>query len=523
MVLPYIGTSSALLAKNKFSEEMYDAHPMDFDRPAPTGYPSPDSRHRLIYESANLYIEETYFWLLEQLSIDWAYTQVYKICDIFAASEQSSFFAVSEQRLGLQQDKASAYLKGISEMVKALFQIVREIRIIEERLFYYEDSFSRKTPNEAKSSEITLKGIWTDQVEGGVKNASSVFGLSQTVGFTVLPDLFFRVEIDDAEMNSFINKKKDDGSLEFIGDWANFDKASREMPEKIDKKIGDKDFQFNEKIREILKRKLVQYYTWKHRTYKELVIRRRFTIKYLRQHYDTIKLYMGWVKPYLRHIKRLQLASKQGISAETSPELLAGFEGSLVEVEVLLHRYSFTERESSRQNYFPCILLHFVYRTRPQEAYVGEGYSRGPAHIGRVDITWRGYVWSQDTIKKYLAMREEEDLELLSGVNTSIQDAMDALGDDLKKYLEEANEKFPRVEKKPDKPKLPTVGEPFSALVDGLKEMFGMFVKLPDFKQKKGFDEMQLSDEWGAQRAWMRLSLYQSYKNFKKKHGLTAW
>ncbi len=67
-----------------------------------TGYPAPIYRHRLIFESTNQFVEGHYFWILDQLKHDWFFTDFLKITDIFAASEQSAFFGVSEQRLGLQ-------------------------------------------------------------------------------------------------------------------------------------------------------------------------------------------------------------------------------------------------------------------------------------------------------------------------------------------------------------------------------------------------------------------------------------
>src|SRR3989338_8533198 len=162
-----------------------------------TGYPNPEFRYRLVVEAIHAYIEEAYYWTIDELEMGWSFNKFIKITDIHAASEQSAFFGVSEQRLGLQQDKVSGYLRGISEMQKALFQIVRELRVIDERIGYYKHTFNRKSEEDTVGSDITLKGVWVDQVEGGTKNAASVYGLAQTVGFSVLPDLFFRIRVND--------------------------------------------------------------------------------------------------------------------------------------------------------------------------------------------------------------------------------------------------------------------------------------------------------------------------------------
>lgn len=479
-----------------------------------TGYPAPIHRYRIVVEAVHAYIEEAYFWTLDELEMGWSFNKFDKLTDIHAASEQSAFFGVSEQRLGLQQDKASQYLKGISEMLKALFQIVRELRIIDERLGYYRHTFGRKeTENDAEAigSDITLKGVWVDQVEGGTKNAASVYGLAQTVGFSVLPDLFFRIRASDRGADKVKPEEYDSFVQRVIEDVSN----------KIDKMEG-----FNEKVKEVVKRKLTQFYMWKMRTYKELDARRNFTIKYLRQHYDTIKLYMGWVKPYLRNIMKLQMAEKL-LRGERARELVTAFEGSLIEVEVL----SYKRREGRK--FHPVVLVNIFYRTSPSLVYMQEGYQRGPAHTGKFDMTLRGYVWSDEQIENYKRMKEEEDMHMLSMVDESIKASMDALGDELKNYLKEAKEKFPeddqprKEERKPSQNPL----EPFLGVLGGLKEIVTAFggIKGPDNKPnlKKrltgGKSDVELVLEQEEARTDLKRSIYQTYKNYKKLHGMVTW
>ncbi len=46
-------------------------------------------------------------------------------------------FGSNAQRLSIQQDRASQYLVQIGQLVKQLFPLVRELRIIDERLEMY--------------------------------------------------------------------------------------------------------------------------------------------------------------------------------------------------------------------------------------------------------------------------------------------------------------------------------------------------------------------------------------------------
>ena len=58
-------------------------------------------------------------------------------------------------------------------------------------------------------------------------------------------------------------------------------------------------------------------------------------------------------------------------------------------------------------------------------------------------LTIRAYSWTSQQIENYIKYRNEEELELMKEINSSINEAMDALGDDLKKYLQSAGEIFP--------------------------------------------------------------------------------
>ncbi len=533
---------SDLLKKYGFEEEVQELELNVFGK---TGFPSPVLRHRLIFEAADAYVEESYFWIKDHLRHDWGFTHFDKITDVFAASEQSAFFGVSEQRLGMQQDKAAQYLRGISEMLKALFQIVRELRVIDERVSYYENTFERKEVEyEAAGSEITLKGIWIDMVEGGVKNASSVYGLAQTVGFSILPDLFFRVRVDDRGLHQ-------------IEDYDSQDKRMNAVILEVDSRV-ERLPGFNEKVKEVLKRKLTQYYTWKLRTYRELKTRKQFTLKYLRQHYDTIKLYIGWVKPYLRNIKRLRLDE----SRLQSSDIISAFEGATVEIEIMCRKMARYDENApgyvlGYHKYFPVIIIHFVYRTAPAMKYTAEGYQRGPAHTGKFEFNIKSYAWDENQMENYRRMREEEDLELLGSIDESIKAAMDSLGDELKNYLLLGGEEVYEVEKKfltqkdiaemrkltpaqriarikelkeksskKDKPHEPTVLEPFQNVALGFKDTLGLFVKFPSFGGGgggHGEDPVEIANEKSTIERWLRTATYQTYKNYKKSHGFIQW
>ncbi|MBI2139427.1 hypothetical protein HYU14_00770 [Candidatus Woesearchaeota archaeon] len=377
-----------------------------------TTYPKPLAKYRIQVEGYNLSIEEPYFWMLNYLRWFHSFTHIDKITDIFSASEHSAFFGASQQRLGIQQDRISQYLATIGKMVRELFQLVREMRILDERMGYYHDSYTDSVS--AESAEITLKGIWVDLVEQGAKNPASVYGMAREVQFTTLPDLFFATH----------PKKQEDVDIT------------------VDRDRSD----FNRKVREVLKRKLRSYLAWKETTFEELKNRRVFTLKYLRQHFEIIRMYMGWVKPYLKTVLRMSMDQDK----LESPDLISAFETSMIEVEILARKAAKEKvtLHGEEVQVWQVIVPHFYFRTRPEMSYVQEGYQKGPLHVGRVEITLRCYAWTDKEIELYKEMRKQEDIYLMGFVDESVRAAMDALGDELMRYLQEAGEDMPALKER---------------------------------------------------------------------------
>jgi hypothetical protein len=493
-----------------FDQEKFEKYQ---HRYVPTEFPYPARRFRIMMDDQNHNIEDTYYWFLKYLNEYWGYEEMIKVIDANTSSVSSSTFGNLQSRLSAQQNMASQYLKGISEMIKGLFQIVREIRVIDERLQYYYDSDGDKkgNSNNALSSEIVLKGLWVDQVEGGAKNPGSVYGLSQTIGFTILPDLFFRVRI----------KNKDN------------------LEEEVD------SLKFNEKVKEVLKRKLRQYYEWKWRTKKELETRRDFEIKYMKQHYDTIKLYMTWVKPYLRNIRRLQLYEKNVSNAN----LIQAFESQIIELETLFVRNDFG-KGGSPGSVASVISLHMFYRVKPELSFHAYEYqNKGPIHSGKADITIRAYAWSKEEIENYKKYREDDELDLMTSIDKSIESAMDALGDDLKKYLKEAdpNLVFPGDEPKKPSSKITASGnvqgsipdflDPFVSIFKGFGDIAKGFVgsskpkaekpaKAPKKTKEKKKDESYYYKDWKSKQRPTEYSVeacFKTYNYFKMHSDCLFW
>ena len=444
-----------------------------------TDFPATKFRHRFARESSKLSMEESYFWIMSQLKQAHSFHHFIKVKDLFAASEQSSMFGNAQQRLAAQQDKASQFLAVIGKMVKELFQLVRELRILDERIKLYEDSNKGDV-----SAEVTLKGIWIDLVEGGSKNPASVYGMARDVGFATLPDLFFDITVKSSD--------------------------------EVDKRVEATDF--NKKVKEVLKRKLKTYILWRENTYKEIFTKRKFTLRYMRQHYDAIRMYMEWVKPYLGQIKKMMMDTDRLNDAS----LVSAFEGSLIDVEFIA-----VKKDPNYGNFRPCVVATFNYRTTPSLNYHAEAYQRGPIHVGRVECTLRGYAWTDEQIEAYRRYREEEAFEVLTSIDSSLKEAMDALGDSMKDYLREAGEKMEE-EEKPKEKKIrgESALSPFLSIFEGFGEILSAFtggigsVKGGGKSKEDAFKEETQKEEAIKD---VQSKLAKTYENYKRAHSMLMW
>ncbi|HDP73467.1 MAG TPA: hypothetical protein ENN46_00715 [Candidatus Woesearchaeota archaeon] len=479
----------------KFIEEEFKkegAHIVEVERGvfSKSNYPSTSRFQRLAFQSYNLPMEEPYYFLVKLLKTDFSFDKMIKIIDSFAASESSSFFGSNAQRLGIQQDKASQFMATVGKMVKELFQILRELRILDERLSLYDKSYGGE-----ETSEVTLKGTWIDLVEGGAKNPASVWGMANELGFSLLPDLFFSVNLKNAdEVEGEIKRLKEKGD-------------------------------FSTQLVNVLARKLKAYYAWKDHTFKELKTRRKFTIKYLKQYYDAINLYISWIKPYLDNIRGLHMNNK----LKGHVEVVSGFESSMMEME-------FLATKSNAKTFKPIIIVNFSYRTRPNMNFSNE-YNRGPTHVGRAEFTMRGYVWNDEQIEKFLKVRRKEQLEMVGSYDASVKEVLESLGDDLSKYLaefeEEKNKDNKKDEERKEKPKGKGMFEPILSVFSGMKEIFGPLFPETDkpihkslidtFTQKETMEKFQNENEIKKAFGTVDVAICKSYEVFKKAHGMLAW
>ncbi len=479
--------SSELLKEFGFKEEFREIISDQFGL---TGFPQSKKKYKLTLELYDLSLEEPYFWVLGNLKD--AFPIIEKLEDSFAAAENSAFFGVTQQRLGAQQDKITQIIVGVGKLVKELFQIVRELRIIKERLTYYKEAdqeSEKQIDKRGKSAEITLKGLFVDLVQGGGKSPASVYGMARELEFITLPDLFF-------------------------------DAPPFRNTDELESHVKGLEKDFNKNVLRVLIRHLRQFMEWKKRTSQEHKNREVFQLKYLQQHYEVIQMYLTWLKPYLRNVNKLSMKEKNMLSVD----LISAFEGSMLDIEILAAKESgkITVGKEVVEKGYDCVLTTFNYRTRPEMKVVQEGYQRGPVHVGKMEMHMRVYRWTDDDIKRYKKLKEKETMLLMGSISSSLQEAMESLGDELIKYLDEAKGVKKEEETETKKPVKKSFMEMFLGDFYTPQSRKPVAMKKPqsNFERKKiaAMEEFRKgSPGYGL------LLCFNIYKTFKKAHRMVMW
>jgi hypothetical protein len=408
-----------------------------------------ENRFRLVIDDMGG-IERYYFYFQKMYqkipgtTFGFPAVKMYKLKDVFDASVSSSFHGNIGSKISAVQQQVSTYLSQIGQLTKTLLPMVREIRMMDERLELYRESFN-KSANDAtaRQNEIALKSTWVEVVEQGMQNPNSVYSMATKLGFVTLPDLFFSIN------------------------------PHGETPEEQMKKLNkyldsmEKQHSFNLKVRQALGKKLTQYYTWKLKTWNEMQHTYKFRIKNLKQHYNVIRLYSSWLKPYLTTLKALRM--KGDIK---SADLVNAFETSKLELELLI---VLNEKDAkfkgNKMKWHGCLLVRFNLVTRPELTYT-QGGQKQPSHAGQIEINIEPYVASEKDIEWYEKYCDRDTLKTATGQDIdfgeSVEDMLQSVGEDVERYLKEAE--FGKEEKK-DESSSKQVGllDPFSNLFGSLK------------------------------------------------------
>jgi len=443
-------------------------------------YKDPVQEHKLVYDSAAEGLEPVYFFILDRMN-EFFPGGVEKFVDNFTSSPGSGHFSELMAKGTKMQEESMKALGMVNNLIKAIINLIYDLRNFETRLASYEKARSEDT-KEAYSGLLALKQIWMDNVD--IKRGrGSINAMAQDLEFVTLRDGFMVAE-----------------------------------------NIGQIDeMDLNDRVKNVLKPRLQEFFEWKDKSEKELQKRYDMEKAYLKSEVESLKLYTRWAKPYLLAAAKLE-QKQPGRKAE----VVTAFN------IILLNLVLFGEKAGDpeklvlsgdlpkpfkkikwKRKYHQCVLVEFFFRGIPH-AIGGGRYSFG----GRTEVVFRSYVLRDEEIEKLNEKLSENDIgDALRLVEGLTEESLKKLQEDINYFLEEKAEE----EKAKEEGEKGT--NPFFALVgigkkkEKKEEKSEKEVKKGEAIVKDDFYEKELRKILEKEAKKSCFSLFDIYK---KAHGMAS-
>ncbi len=433
----------------------------------------PTAEYKLTYDSLGEGLEPIYFWILDFLrdrDPSGLGLEVFKGQEEFEASVASGYFSELGTKGTQMQAKAMEYLGAINQVIKSILNLIYDLKEFETRVEQYNKLHSTSVLDR-KGASNALKGTWMDQVDVK-KGKGSINLLAQDLGFVTIRDAFFYVD--------------DVGGIERLD--------------------------LNERVKNILHRKMSEYKSWLEMSEKE--IKKRYNIEkaYLKSQYATLKLYAGWLKPYLMAAQKLKMKEFN------TPTIVNAFSNMELRLSILGQKeIKPTDLHQSYKNikldkkYYAVVEVVMDFRGLPSAMTV-QG-ARQYVHGGRADLQFKAYAVDEVEMNVLRSKELYEDLDL---INDYVDSSLKELQSELDKYINPQ----PEAEKKHVKKKWEN---PLKGTIDGLKEITKPLTDpLQDAWKKQAPGEMVKKDvmKHGSDRASRLCFLV--YNMYKRAHGMLA-
>ena len=375
----------------------------------------PISEHTLLYDSSSEQLEPIYFFILDLMNGFGVKSE--KIVDNFTSSPGSGHFSEMGQKVTVMQQQATKVLGDVNTVLRSVLNILYDLRDFRTRLGHY-DSLKSDNKDTQIAARLSLKQIWMDRVDINKGNASiKAMALGQG-GFQTLLDAF--LVIDNESL------KGSDG----------------------------KEIDLNERIKRILKPRIMEFNHWVTESEREL--RKRFEIEktYLKSQVNSLKIYSRWAKPYLKAAQELEMKA----GGERNPEIVKAFNTTILELTLLgtqgvkldngIKEGSIPKSAPKSKNlrdFFNCFVIEFTFRSIPQKVSQRGDYVFG----GRTEVKFSSFVLNKeelDIVQKEIDKSDVADvMNLVEGMTTQ---SLEQLQEDIDEFLEEPEPEEKEVKKK---------------------------------------------------------------------------
>jgi len=449
----------------------------------------PVSSHELGFDSQQNQLEPSYYWLLDWIGErGWKWE---KLVDNFMASPGSGQFSEMNMKATKMQEEGMKILGGMNQVIKSVLNLVYDLKEFELRLAHYDDANS-KDPKKKEEGMLALKQIWLDNVDLKKGRGAIHQMATMEMGFSTLREAFMMANsVDDLKK---MNKDEEGGLI-------------------------------NDQVMRILIPRISEFLKWTE--YSERELRKRFSIEknYLKSQVETIKLYSGWMKPYLIAAEKLR---QKGFESDAA--LVNSFSTSMFQLELFAEKKaSFEggphEDRPIKRNYNSVLVIDFEFRGHVSQRVTQKGdYGFGMG--GKIIMKFKSYSLNDEEVRAAKKMLEDADRD--SALNFSADVASDALKDlkeDLDYFLMSDDEKSKvELEKTRDEEKKQDIN-PFTALF-GLgkkkpkkpKKGEVVFVEAKDIKRDNFLEKMLRGNAAQTASSW----LYLAYDIYKKAHRMAS-
>lgn len=357
--------------------------------------------HKLTYDSPSETLEPIYFWTVDKMNEVFK-GDVQKYVDNFVSSPGSGHFAEFFGYMGKAskyQEESMKILGMVNNVIKAMINLVYDLKNFEVRLQQYQDANS-KDSKIAEAGLLGLKQLWMDNVD--IKRGrGSINAMSYELEFATLRDAFMVAR----------------------------------SPEDVDK------MDLNDRVKRVLKPRLLEFYEWRKSSEAELKKRYELEKTYLKSEVNALKLYTRWAKPYLK--ASAQLEPKE---VGRKPEVVSAFNTIVLELVLLGKKPVDVEglikerkigahfkKINFKRKYYSCVVVDIYFRGIPQKIDQRGGYTFG----GRTELVFKGYALNDDELKLLDKKFDESDfsdaLKLVEGLT---EESLKQIQEDLKKYIE---------------------------------------------------------------------------------------
>ncbi|HIP66556.1 MAG TPA: hypothetical protein EYH09_00295 [Candidatus Nanopusillus sp.] len=354
---------------------------------------------KLIYDQSQFRLETFYFWLVDFLR-DGLKLNVEKVSDAFGASAGSFFLGNLGQRMTALLNQGKSLGETINAIARTIISILNEYKLVETRVRLYDDIKS-SNPERALAAFKALKSIWMDNVDSQ-KGGSSLLNLRSRLSFATIADIFMMYELP--------SKLRELYAKGVISKELYEELSKRNLESLEEKKI------INQKVLNIVKSRLEEFYNWIELSEKEIRARRDILKAYLIHEINAFVFYTEFARPYFR------LARKLLMKDYNTPDIANVFETAIIELTLLatggekeIEEWDDKKDDTRKIKYIPLYEVSMRLRALPTIA-TQSGNNFMYSYIGRTDFYFRSYLITKEELDEIRVSEEIEDLLYIQGM-----------------------------------------------------------------------------------------------------------